>query len=92
MTREEMKHIHKINEHLKGSGYQLGVNNDQITLHTEDCPCSAGTGSQDARRQFGDIAHHGHHHGRHRNLQALELAAKLEENLHEPPLEGSLLP
>lgn len=73
MNREEMKHIHKVNEVLASSGYQILVHQDQIHItRSDDDTMVPSQGSQDARRHFGDIDHHGDHHGRHRTLQAYE--------------------
>lgn len=76
-----MKHIHKVNEALDQTGYQLHVRNNQISLVDENTlePIVESIGSQDARREFGSIAHHGDHHGRHRTLQAEEIASRFAE-------------
>lgn len=72
MTRAEMKHIHKVNEALEGSGYRLSVHQDGINILDDSGQAVISRGSQDARREFGSIDHHGDHHGRHRTLQAQE--------------------
>ena len=45
-------------------GYIIGISAPELF----------GSGSQDARRHFGDTEHHGNHHGRSRTLEARQLA------------------
>lgn len=85
MTREEMKHVHTINEqlHAARSPYLLHISKDGIEIGHDQFGMVTGEwskGSQDARREFDSIKHHGDHHGRHRTLESQERFERREED------------
>lgn len=61
MTRSEMKHIHKINEELAaaGSKYLLHPTKKGIKIGHDNFGMVTGEYSQDARRHFEEMKHHG---------------------------------